>query len=105
MTNFLINSSGNVFFLMNCSNDDEVETDGESLGEHTPAMYEEHAGELHQAQAHRPCWLHLRWSRVLDFAGSAVYSERPEVRLICFRMGPSLSRTLPGRSMSMTFSE
>ena len=38
-------------------------------GQHTPAMYQEHAGKLHQAQAHCPRWLHLRWPRVLDIAG------------------------------------
>ena len=38
-------------------------------GEHFAAMYEEHAGQLHQAQAHCPRWLHLRWPRVLDTAG------------------------------------
>ena len=38
-------------------------------GQHTPAMYQEHAGKLYQAQAHCPRWLHLRWPRVLDIAG------------------------------------
>ena len=47
-------------------------------GQHTPAMYQEYAGKLHQAQAHCPRWLHLRWSRVLDIAGKTMLELHPK---------------------------
>ena len=47
-------------------------------GQHTPAMYQEYAGKLHQAQAHCPRWLHLRWPRVLDIAGNNAAQTPPK---------------------------
>ena len=42
-------------------------------GEHAAAMPEEHAGQLHQAQAHHTRRIHLRWTRVLDTAGQSSF--------------------------------
>ena len=41
-------------------------------GKYSTTMYEEHACKLYQAQTHCSCWIHLRWSRVLDFAGESL---------------------------------
>ena len=38
-------------------------------GKYSTTMYEEHACKLYQAQTHCSCWIHLRWSRVLDTSG------------------------------------
>ena len=71
-------------------------------------MYEEHACKFYQAQTHCSCWIHLRWSRVLDFAGKSLrlFLSFSQFKLwSTFRMGPSLLKTLPPHLMNMMFRE
>ena len=46
-------------------------------------MYEEHAGQFHQASSHYTCWIHLRWSRVLDTAGRRMIKLHLQPQILC----------------------
>ena len=44
-------------------------------------MYEEHACKFYKAQTHCSCWIHLRWSRVLDTAGRRLFTLHPQPQI------------------------
>lgn len=86
-------------------------------------MYEEHACKFYKAQTHCSCWIHLRWSRVLDTSGEKYkklityyykkiklilpltvldgYVNLYDIYLYCFRMGPSHLKILLWHLMNM----